>query len=52
MLDLLNKIRPASHINAYPVKVDIEENLAVEEIGKTALKRGWFFCPRIHANFR
>jgi ribosomal protein S18 acetylase RimI-like enzyme len=32
MLDLQNKIRPASHINDYPVKVDIEENLAVEEI--------------------
>jgi mycothiol synthase len=40
MLDLLNKIRPASHVNDFPVKVNIEENLAVEEIrGNTRL---WF----------
>jgi len=28
MLDLMNKVRPASHANDYPVKVDIEESLA------------------------
>jgi mycothiol synthase len=32
MLDLMNRVRPASHASDYPVKVDIEENLAVEEI--------------------
>jgi len=32
MLDLMNRIRPAIHANDFPVKVDIEENLAVEEI--------------------
>jgi len=32
MLDLQNKIRPAAHAKDYPAKVDIEENLAVEEI--------------------
>ena len=40
MLDLLNKIRPASHANDFPVKVNIEENLAVEEI--RANTRLWF----------
>jgi mycothiol synthase len=40
MLDLLNKIRPASHASDYPVKVDIEENLAVEEV--RANVRLWF----------
>lgn len=40
MLDLLNKLRPASHINDFPVKVHIEENLAVEEIRANA--RLWF----------
>jgi ribosomal protein S18 acetylase RimI-like enzyme len=32
MLDLMNRVRPASHASDYPIKVDIEENLAVEEI--------------------
>jgi mycothiol synthase len=40
LLDLLNKIRPASHANDFPVKVNIEENLAVEEI--RAITRLWF----------
>ena len=40
MLDLMNKIRPASHANDFPVKVNIEENLAVEEI--RANTRLWF----------
>ena len=40
MLNLLNKIRPASHVNDFPVKVNIEENLAVEEI--RANTRLWF----------
>jgi len=40
MIDLQNKIRPASHINDYPGKVDIEENLAVEEI--RANTKLWF----------
>jgi mycothiol synthase len=40
ILDLLNKIRPASHANDFPVKVNIEENLAVEEI--RAITRLWF----------
>ncbi len=40
ILDLLTKVRPATHLNDYPVKVDIEENLASEEIrGNTRL---WF----------
>jgi hypothetical protein len=30
MLDLMNKVRPASHASDYPTKADIEENLAVE----------------------
>ena len=30
MLDLMNKVRPASHASDYPVKVDIEENLATD----------------------
>ena len=40
MLDLMEKIRPAAHANDYPGKVDIEENLAVEEI--RANVRLWF----------
>lgn len=40
MLDLMNKIRPASHINDFPVKVNIEENFASEEIRANA--RLWF----------
>jgi mycothiol synthase len=40
ILNLLNKIRPASHANDFPVKVNIEENLAVEEI--RAITRLWF----------
>ena len=40
MLDLMNKVRPASHASDYPTKVDIEENLAVEEIRANA--RLWF----------
>jgi mycothiol synthase len=40
MLELLNKIRPTSHANDFPVKVNIEENLAVEEI--RANTRLWF----------
>jgi GNAT superfamily N-acetyltransferase len=40
MLDLQNEVRPASHANDYPGKVDIEENLAVEEI--RANTRLWF----------
>ena len=40
MLDLMNKVRPASHASDYPVKVDIEENLAVEEVRANA--KLWF----------
>jgi GNAT superfamily N-acetyltransferase len=40
MIDLLNKIRPASHADDFPVKVNIEENLAVEEI--RANTKLWF----------
>lgn len=40
MRDLLSKIRPTSHANDFPVKVNIEENLAVEEI--RANTRLWF----------
>jgi len=40
MLDLLIKIRPASHADDFPVKVNIEENLAVEEI--RANTKLWF----------
>ena len=40
MLDLMNKVRPAGHASDYPTKVDIEENLAVEEI--RANVRLWF----------
>jgi mycothiol synthase len=32
MLDLMVRVRPAAHAKDYPGKVDIEENLAVEEI--------------------
>jgi hypothetical protein len=28
MLDLMNKVRPASHASDYPIKVAVEENLA------------------------
>lgn len=40
MLDLMAKIRPAKHINDYPVKVDIEENLASSVV--RANTRLWF----------
>ena len=40
IIDLLNKLRPAEHRNDYPVKVDIEENLASESI--CANTRLWF----------
>jgi mycothiol synthase len=40
MIDLLTKIRPASHADDFPVKVNIEENLAVEEIRANA--KLWF----------
>jgi len=40
ILDLLAKVRPPTHLNDYPVKVDIEENLASEEI--RANTRLWF----------
>lgn len=40
MLDLMSRIRPAVHASDYPTKVDIEENLAVEEIRANA--RLWF----------
>ncbi len=40
ILDLLIKVRPPTHLNAYPVKVNIEENLASEEI--RANTRLWF----------
>lgn len=40
ILNLLIKVRPSAHLNDYPVKVDIEENLASEEI--RANTRLWF----------
>lgn len=40
MLDLMARVRPAAHAKDYPAKVDIEENLAVEEIRATV--RLWF----------
>lgn len=40
IVDLLIKVRPATHLNDYPVKVDIEENLASEVI--RANTRLWF----------
>lgn len=40
IIELLNKIRPAEHLNDYPVKMDIEENLAAGEI--RANTRLWF----------
>lgn len=40
MLDLMARIRPAARANDYPAKVDIEENLAVEEIRATV--KLWF----------
>jgi hypothetical protein len=40
ILDLLTKVRPSTHLNDHPVKVDIEENLASEEI--RANTRLWF----------
>jgi mycothiol synthase len=40
IIDLLNKLRPPEHLNDYPVKVDIEENLASESI--RANTRIWF----------
>jgi GNAT superfamily N-acetyltransferase len=32
IIDLLTKFRPVEHLNDYPVKVDIEENLASENV--------------------
>jgi GNAT superfamily N-acetyltransferase len=40
ILDLLIRVRPVDHINDYPVKVDLEENLASAEI--CANTRLWF----------
>lgn len=40
ILDLLTKVRPPTHLNGYPVKVDIEENLASETV--RANTRLWF----------
>ena len=40
ILDLLTKVRPVAHLHDYPVKVDIEENLASDEI--RANTRLWF----------
>ncbi len=40
MIDLLNRIRPASRINEFPNKTSIEENLASEEI--RANTKLWF----------
>lgn len=40
MLDLMKRVRPAKRIDDYPLKVDIEECLAVEEI--RAATRLWF----------
>ena len=40
ILDLLTEVRPAEHLNDYPVKVDIEENLASENV--RANTRLWF----------
>lgn len=40
IIDLLNKVRPPTHLNDYPVKVDIEENLASENV--RANTRLWF----------
>jgi mycothiol synthase len=40
MLDLVAKTRPAKHINDYPVKVDIEENLASAVVRSNT--RLWF----------
>jgi len=40
MLDLLNRIRPASRINEFPAKTSLEENLASEEI--RANTKLWF----------
>lgn len=40
IIDLLTKFRPAEHLNDYPVKVDIEENLA--SASACANTRIWF----------
>ena len=55
MLDLMNKVRPASHASDYPTKVDIEENLAVEEIRANARlwvdgsqSIGWAYVDNLH----
>ncbi len=40
IIDLLTKVRPAEHLNDYPVKVDIEENLASADV--RANTRLWF----------
>ncbi|MBI5951402.1 MAG: GNAT family N-acetyltransferase [Chloroflexi bacterium] len=40
MLDLMARVRPSAHARDYPSKVDIEENLAVEEI--RASTKLWF----------
>jgi mycothiol synthase len=44
MLDLMERIRPASHARDYPIKVDIEENLASEAI--RANVKLWFDAGR------
>jgi len=55
MLDLMNKVRPASHASDYPVKVDIVENLAVEEVRANAKlwfdgsqPVGWAYVDTLH----
>ena len=40
LVDLQTKVRPTDHINDYPTKVDIEENLASESV--RANTRIWF----------
>ncbi|MBN2119356.1 MAG: GNAT family N-acetyltransferase [Anaerolineales bacterium] len=40
MVDLIAKVRPPGHLNDYPVKVDLEENLASEAV--RANTRLWF----------
>ncbi len=40
IIDLLTKVRPPEHLNDYPIKVDIEENLASADV--RANTRLWF----------
>lgn len=40
MVDLLSAVRPCEHLNDFPIKVDIEENLASEQV--RANTRLWF----------